>query len=169
MTPSIVEDVDVLHTKISSKQSAGSVTFRISFLRYSLFVFLTKAQENIRTLAGFFYEFTICKKYKIYFINVDTLGSRSIIVIRSHKHPARSHTFVFQLNASTWQIAYPFHVSLAKRVDRYEESYSKTSVNTLSMHFIFSVLILRHIFLHMCVIQISLKFHQHCYETRVAW
>lgn len=66
-------------------------------------------------------------------------------------------------------IAYPFHVSLAKHVDRYGGSYLKTSVNTSSMHSISLVLIFRHIFLHMCVIQISLKFHQHCYETRVAW
>lgn len=152
MTSCILEDTHVLHTKISSKQSAGSVTFRISFLRYSLFIFLTKAQENVRTLADIFYAFVICKKYRIYFINVDTLGSRSIIVIRSHKHPARSHAFVLQLDASTWQIAYPFHVSLAKRVDRYGGSYLKTSANTLSMHFIFLVLILRHIFLHMCII-----------------
>lgn len=169
MTSCIVEDIDVLHTQISSKRSAGSVKFRTSFLKYSLLIFLTKAQESIRTLADIFYEFIICKKYQIYFINVDTFGSRPIIVIRSHKHPARSHAFVLQLNVSTWQIAYPFHVSLAKRVDRYGRSYLKTSVNTLSMHFIFLVLILRHIFLHMCVILISLKFHQHCYETRVAW
>lgn len=107
MTSCIVEDIHVLHTTISLKQSASSVTFRISFLRYSLFVFLTKAQENIRTLSDIFYEFVICKKYRIYFI----IGSRSIIVNRSHKHPAQSHVFVLQLDASTWQIAYPFHLS----------------------------------------------------------